>query len=603
MFSQRGRGYKFERDGKMTRRVIGSIVVRVLGCVLALSAITLQGCLDPGPNVSSEPGLAVSKEIGAEGGEVACTSGEGTIYTLSIPQDALPERVLITMTPVTEIANLPLSGGLAGAVELAPEGLAFARPASLIIEGVPSVPEGRIAIGFGYEGDADSFEAGVVNADNGRFTLLVSHFSGSGVGFGTLGDVSEMSSGAFCGPAQQTAILTLGSSEHQPEEEAAVLRDAFINCILPQIQNAANDAELVRAVGNYVMWATEVPALVNFTVIPETSPEFSVERQQAAQAAAEQLRTAVLGNNQLCRTNASLSSLANVLFWQKQAEIFGVNTPQEQLDLNSILNSLCARVVLVSTNLPNSLQVGFPHSLDAVFAMRFDEGTEIPANFEVSLAGSNVSIQNPSGFTGDGSGQSPTGLYTTVITAAAAGPVSISAQACLVLPGSTTPTPVCGVFNITGEGGGNPGGVDLTGTWSLSITHTCFNINGNVNDHAVGEFTLTQNQNAISGSVEVVTGCQCFCGAHFFCQVSGTVSGNISGGVDLTNFSVTKAATDACPTAEMNAIGTLPMDESEGFRFFSGALQGEFDCHGSSDGGATPGMKAVRVHLTQVLNP
>jgi hypothetical protein len=71
--------------------------------------------------------------IGAEGGTLRATAADGTRFELAIPPNALDFTETITMTPASAVDNLPLSGGLAGAVSLEPAGLTFYEPATLTI--------------------------------------------------------------------------------------------------------------------------------------------------------------------------------------------------------------------------------------------------------------------------------------------------------------------------------------------------------------------------------------------------------------------------------------------------------------------------------------
>ncbi len=531
--------------------------------VVLVCGLLILGCPK---NIRVESDREATGEIGPNGGEITCTASNGTIYTLGIPPDALAEGVEITMTPVTDIVNLPLSGGLAGAVELAPPGLAFARPATLTIEGAAAPPAGQIAIGFGFEGDASSFEVALANADNGRLTVLVQHFSGSGVGFGTLQDVSGMPTGGFCnGTVLESAAITLASTPHQPQDETAFFRTAFTACILLLLQNATSDAELVLAVSNYEIWARQLSFTLGFTVVPATSPDFANERQQAAQAAAPQLRAAVRSNNELCGSAGSLSALANALFWQKQASIFGVDTLQERLDLDTVMlqvNSLCASIQLEQAAMPFFLLVGFPHSLDLRIELLFLGSSQNPQGgpFEVNLTAFGADLQTPSGFTASD------GRYTTVITADAPGQVLVDVEACLIQPGTTTATAICSKFFGTPTASGLHANAifDLRGTWTGTMR-----LHGQ--DHPISLF-FTQDGSVLGGTWELTDG-----DLHQGTVFQGSV---FSDGV--RDFKLALDPSVICPNTgglwntERNAIVALGSDG----RSFQATLLG-FDCHAS----------------------
>lgn len=93
---------------------------------------------------------SVNQSIGPAGGSVAVTSPDHITYTLDVPPGALDQELILTLTPVKTISDLPLSGGLLGAIQIRPEGFAFNLPARLKIEpasGVPA-PAAELALGF-----------------------------------------------------------------------------------------------------------------------------------------------------------------------------------------------------------------------------------------------------------------------------------------------------------------------------------------------------------------------------------------------------------------------------------------------------------------------
>ncbi|MDX9975641.1 MAG: hypothetical protein RBU21_21840, partial [FCB group bacterium] len=342
--------------------------------LVAALALLTGGCPRPPQyqdNVSIETQRAASKTIGPAGGDISCTAADGTAYKLIIPPDALSFPTEITMAPITQIRNLPLSGGLAGAVDLKPSGLLIARPAVLEVDTSESPAAGELVLGFSFEGDADAFGLGLAGQDEGVLRLLVTHFSGAGIGFGTLQDVAAFVPDGVPDEDLANRLLSQSNSPDTQAQQTALLEEWFTEIILPQIQNASTDAELRNAVSDYLLWLKEFPSAFSWAVVPETSPAFADERQLAAAAAAPQLRAAIAANNDLGAANESLSALANVLFWQTQASIFGVDTVPESLDRARILADLCAHVVVEEVSLPDPMQVGFPHSLDLRFGLQF----------------------------------------------------------------------------------------------------------------------------------------------------------------------------------------------------------------------------------------
>lgn len=117
---------------------------------------------------------AVSEAIPLQGGTLTTTGADGTVYTLTIPSDALLSATTITMAPIVSIAGeaLPVLG-----VDLQPSGLRLYEFAELSI--TPARPAGDVS-GFSYEGDGDDLHAYRAVMDAGRIVLHVIHFSGAG---------------------------------------------------------------------------------------------------------------------------------------------------------------------------------------------------------------------------------------------------------------------------------------------------------------------------------------------------------------------------------------------------------------------------------------
>jgi hypothetical protein len=132
---------------------------------------------------------AVSKDIPTTGGTISATAADGTLFTLTLPPDALLSPETITMTPVTAIDGLPLSGGLAGAVDLAPAGLRLFNAATLTIAPPAAIPTAD-QITFGWRGNGDEFFFYPPQLGTSNISMKLMHFSGYGVGRGTAADQS-----------------------------------------------------------------------------------------------------------------------------------------------------------------------------------------------------------------------------------------------------------------------------------------------------------------------------------------------------------------------------------------------------------------------------
>lgn len=190
--------------------------------VLAL----LAGCGGPpGPNgpqpldvvVTIDEARSLTATIPLGGGTIEATAEDGTVYTLSIPADALVDQVTVTMTPVMNVSGAPVSGAAVLGVQLAPEGLRLFQPVTLTVQ-----PPGGAAVeamAFAYQGDGKEFHGYPLAPDPHSLTLGLLHFSGYVV---VLGPALEMST-----PYEQFAPADWeGEIEHALQELLRAEREA-----------------------------------------------------------------------------------------------------------------------------------------------------------------------------------------------------------------------------------------------------------------------------------------------------------------------------------------------------------------------------------------
>lgn len=83
--------------------------------------------------LTTDDALGVAADIPLSGGTLTTTGADGTVYTLTIPADALYEAATITMTPLTNVTGLPENGPTAG-VQLGPDGTQFFAPVTLTVQ-------------------------------------------------------------------------------------------------------------------------------------------------------------------------------------------------------------------------------------------------------------------------------------------------------------------------------------------------------------------------------------------------------------------------------------------------------------------------------------
>ncbi len=172
--------------------------------------------------VTLDSSNSTTETVTPEGGSVSTTGSEGTAYELIIPSNALLSQEDITLTPIAEADDFPLSGGLVAAVKMGPPMLQFLTPVDLIIELPPSV-DTETLIGFVCEDSGEVFHLHPIEIDGTTVTLQISHFTIGGVGQGSSGDIETSEEASGLTPEQQalSEIAALKEDYYKlyPEQE------------------------------------------------------------------------------------------------------------------------------------------------------------------------------------------------------------------------------------------------------------------------------------------------------------------------------------------------------------------------------------------------
>jgi hypothetical protein len=141
--------------------------------------------------VTPETGNTVTATIAATGGEMTATGADGTVYTLTIPDDALLMDTEISMTPVASVQGLPTSGEQTHAVQLGPDGLQLEDFATLTIAPATGLPPDQ-QVPFGYEGTGTAMFLAFPVPRSAAIKLELLHFSGYGVTKGELPSLDDV---------------------------------------------------------------------------------------------------------------------------------------------------------------------------------------------------------------------------------------------------------------------------------------------------------------------------------------------------------------------------------------------------------------------------
>lgn len=226
----------------------------------------------PGPGAKVVPTLdtndLVDALIPAKGGQVNLTLPNGIAYQLTIPEGALLNDQEITLTPITRIDGMRLSGGLIAGVELQPDGLVLDKPATLTI----TVPKGynvKQMVGIGYHGKGTGFHLDLATGDGKTITMLIDSFSGHGAASGTSDDVGKQANQPTASPADATAQQLANAVQQCVGQDVAnclpliqQLSDTYQNQVKPDLQAAQNDDTQIDSAGaEFLKWWHDVEAL------------------------------------------------------------------------------------------------------------------------------------------------------------------------------------------------------------------------------------------------------------------------------------------------------------------------------------------------------
>jgi hypothetical protein len=331
--------------------------------------------------VAADAARTVAAVVGPEGGTLVASGADGTSYTLALPAGALVVPTAVAMTPVAEIGDLPLTGGLVAAVQFAPEGLALPVPATLTIV-VPQAVDPAGLVAFDWSGLGGDFGLGLVAASGQTLTLLVTHFSGVGAGTAAPADVEALRTlpgspaRAAAGAALAALLLDQGTTAVGPY--AAVLADWYDAAVAPALAVAAtSDAALREALREYVQWHTTVEVVGGVfgdleAVLGAHGFALATRRAAAAPLVVAGLRAGVARAKVDCRAQRSLERAEDAFRWTLIASALGFGTAEHGLDRASVLEAFCVEARFEELVFPGALAAGVPATLRVRAGYRFD---------------------------------------------------------------------------------------------------------------------------------------------------------------------------------------------------------------------------------------
>ena len=133
------------------------------------------------PTTHLETAARTSSVIGVAGGQVVTTSAYGITYTLSVEPGALATPSEISLTPISLMQGLPLTGQVLAAVRLEPEDLRFSKPATLVVDMPVAIAATRQLAGFTVKQDGSGYWLIAAEVEVARVKLPILHFSIAGI--------------------------------------------------------------------------------------------------------------------------------------------------------------------------------------------------------------------------------------------------------------------------------------------------------------------------------------------------------------------------------------------------------------------------------------
>jgi|CXWL01.1.fsa_nt_gi hypothetical protein len=313
--------------------------------------------------------------IGNAGGSVVATGNDGTIYALTIPEDALGEDTLIRVYPVQSIQGAPFSEGVFGGFHLEPAGLVFGKPASLKVTLPPSVVAATYKP-FLYTGDGDDIHLEPTTISGQDVTFMIVHFSGGGGGKG-----SPSTNPSSCEALARHSIWShmslqlLNNEPLDPEFLAGILLDWYVDCIKPDLQALMPvESRLPRVFGEWQAWKNYIESgpwdsTVRNAILLELAPELAESRTLAATA----IRAVFDQANAQSAVAESLERVKVALYWYRHAVLFDVDDLQN-MGIEQIRDDLACKLVVQSQSFPDPITAGQAGNLDITVGYKFDNG-------------------------------------------------------------------------------------------------------------------------------------------------------------------------------------------------------------------------------------
>jgi hypothetical protein len=371
---------------KLHRLVVACLVASLLSGCASDELAPASGLADPGlSNVRTENAAARSASISEAGGTLSVTGGNGAVYTLTIPAEALDSAVTIAMYPIESIAGLPISSSLRGGVHLAPEGFAPNVPITLTID-LPSEPDPKALATIASVGNAESAHPFPSMIEGRRLTLKLTHFSQYATGDATLDALIDMPVSSSSAQSFQTTLafdyyLWRRDGVNPNQKYVATMSQWWTQYLLPKVNDfittsfyetiVSKRPDLVK---DFNAWL----AGIDFCTATAQGPiDLGSPIGHTARMATALRHGVVVAINEINRiagsdpngpTDAEFAAMINpagiALALQFQARLWNFDSKENDLDKETVLRDLPLKVVIDSRTLPSGFAPGSSGTLD-----------------------------------------------------------------------------------------------------------------------------------------------------------------------------------------------------------------------------------------------
>jgi hypothetical protein len=245
-------------------------------------------------------------EITPAGGTLSATTADGTTFTLTFPKNAVLSNLQISMIPISNIEDLPLTGGYVGAVHLEPEGMEFLEPVTLTIEAAKPFVDSKLK-GFNSHDMGKEFYLQPMTVSGQTITLQLMHFSNPGAAVATENDDDLLVPLVPTDPRDRLEH-DLADDEIVPLPNVKAL-EAYYQRVKSKLEAAHSETStLKRAIREFLTWRKSVSQ-------EKVEFKFKAEIFQGWTLVAQGIENAVDKAYTACAVNDNFRFMVDILGW------------------------------------------------------------------------------------------------------------------------------------------------------------------------------------------------------------------------------------------------------------------------------------------------